>query len=144
VPKFFIQLGHHVENHRDHAFYPHVYGPYENDIALKAAMARRWPNDKEARFIVFEGEICGVPPSSLEKPEDQKRAPGDESKWTKSPEGSWHCNDCGALIQAAQIAHPVHDGPFPLSGSGSCEYETVGYCPNCERKPGFHGAPVGG
>jgi len=142
MPKFFMQCGFITGN--DHSVYPHVYGPFEGDVAVKAEMARRWPNDKEAKFLVFDAEICGVPPSRLEKPESEKRAPGDESKWTKSAEGSWHCKDCGALIQAAQIAHPVHDGLFPMSGSGECQYETVGYCPNCEKKPGFHGAPVSG
>jgi hypothetical protein len=142
MPKFFIQLGFASGN--DSSFYSHVYGPFDNDIAVKAEMARRWPNEKEARFIVFEGEICGVPTNHLEKPETEKRAPGDKSNWKKSDDGSWHCNTCGALIMGAQVAHPIHDGPFPLSGSGSCEYETIGYCPNCERKPGFHGAPVSG
>ena len=45
---------------------------------------------------------------------------------------------------AAKVAHPIHDGPFVGAGSGECRYEDVGYCPNCETKPNFHGAPVKG
>lgn len=142
MPKFFIMLDHLAGD--DHMFYPHVYGPFEGDVAVKGEMARRWPNDKKAKFLVFDAEICGVPPSRLEKPESAKRAPGDEKNWRKAADGTWYCNTCDAIIQAVQVAHPVHDGLFPLSGSGECRYESVGYCPNCEKKPGFHGAPVSG
>lgn len=52
------------------------------------------------------------------------------------------CRDCGSDIMGARVAHPIHDGPFPLSGSGRCEYETVPYCPECDDKPNFHGSPI--
>lgn len=52
------------------------------------------------------------------------------------------CAQCGGEVLAAKVAHPVHDGLFPLSGSGECRYETVPYCPRCEVKPAFHGAPI--
>ena len=42
----------------------------------------------------------------------------------------------------ARIAHPIWDGPFPMSGSGRCDYEEVPYCPKCEKKPDFHGTPI--
>ena len=42
----------------------------------------------------------------------------------------------------AQVAHPIRDGIFPLSGSGKCKYEFVPYCPKCETEPSFHGSPV--
>jgi len=144
MPKFFIMMRRSTSDEQDATFYPHAYGPFDDDIAVKDGIARRWPNDKNARFLVFEGEICGVPVNHLEKPESEKRGPGDESNWKKSDDGSWHCNTCGALIMGARVAHPVHDGPFPGAGSGECEYETIGYCPNCEKKPDFHGAPVSG
>ena len=57
-------------------------------------------------------------------------------------EGVGFKHKCGTEIQGARVAHPIHDGPFPLSGSGRCHYETVPFCPNCETEPGFHGAPI--
>ena len=51
-----------------------------------------------------------------------------------------YCGTCGSDIISAQVAHPIHDGPFPLSGSGRCNYETVPYCPKCEGEPSFHGS----
>ena len=49
---------------------------------------------------------------------------------------------CGTEIMGARVAHPIWDGPFPMSGSGRCHYETVPYCPNCETEPNFHGSPI--
>lgn len=54
----------------------------------------------------------------------------------------YECLTCGSEIVAAQIAHPIWDGPFPCSGSGQCNYESVPYCPKCEEKPSFHGFPI--
>jgi len=48
---------------------------------------------------------------------------------------SLKCIKCGAAAQGKRVAHPIWDGPFPCSGSGRCHYETVPYCPNCERDP---------
>lgn len=53
-----------------------------------------------------------------------------------------YIHTCGATIMGAKIAHPVWDGPFPMSGSGRCLYETVPYCPECELQPSFHGTPI--
>lgn len=141
MPKFFIHLGTKM-NEAESVFYSSVHGPFESDIDVKAYLSKHWPNDKGARFILFEGAICGVPASRLEKPEDEKRAPGDENNWVRHSNGSWYCKACGALIMSAQVAHPIHDGPFEGAGGGRCEYESVGYCPNCEKKPDFHGAPI--
>ncbi|MEX0933091.1 MAG: hypothetical protein WDZ77_03280 [Candidatus Pacearchaeota archaeon] len=55
---------------------------------------------------------------------------------------TYSCVDCGVDVEGAKVAHPIHDGPFPLSGSGRCEYEVVPYCPNCEEKPRYHGSPI--
>ena len=52
------------------------------------------------------------------------------------------CKACGAHILGAKVAHPIHDGPFPMSGFGECLYDQEPYCPNCEEKPSFHGAPI--
>lgn len=73
----------------------------------------------------------------------------------KAPNGNWlvleesrddgcdgYIHSCGETILGARVAHPIHDGLFPLSGSGKCKYETVPYCPKCEEKPDFHGSPI--
>lgn len=52
------------------------------------------------------------------------------------------CLDCDSEILAIEVAHPIHDGPFPMSGSGKCEYEQVPYCPTCEEKPNYNGSPI--
>jgi hypothetical protein len=52
------------------------------------------------------------------------------------------CTVCGEKIMAAEVAHSIHDGPFPLSGSGRVQYEAVPYCPKCEKEPSFHGMPI--
>lgn len=146
--KFFVTLHSDkklVTETSDRMFYPHLHGPFETDMEARKAMAKLHPNDKEARFLLLDGIICSVPPSPLEKPEAEKRAPGNEANWTKREENGvtkWTCNTCQAVIMNARVAHPVHDGPFALSGGGECEYEDIGYCPNCERKPDFHGAPI--
>ena len=49
------------------------------------------------------------------------------------------CNKCNSDIMSATVAHPIHDGPSPLSGSGRCHYEQVPYCPKCEEKPDYNG-----
>ena len=145
--KLYIRLGHEWSDGaglfkgKQFSAYPAVYGPFEDKNEALADMAKRWPNDKEARCVLFEGSIVKVPGSPLEKPEAEKRAPGDERNWMKKDD-VWHCKTCQARVMAVNVAHPIHDGPFPGSGSGQCDYVEVGYCPNCETKPSFHGAPI--
>ena len=54
----------------------------------------------------------------------------------------YRCNDCDSEIRATTVAHSIHDGPFPLSGSGRVTNEQVPYCPTCDEKPNFHGSPI--
>lgn len=61
----------------------------------------------------------------------------------KKDTNTWHCLKCQSVVLAARVAHTVRDGFFPLSGSGEVNYETVPYCPICEKKPDFHGSAVG-
>lgn len=138
--KFFMQLGPGFEKNRAHLVYHYVHGPFADDEEMNALINELWANDKQVRLLVFEAEIVGVRGFPLEKPEPEKRAP-DPTRWTKFDD-KYVCNDCGATIMSATVAHPIHDGPFPLSGSGRVETEVVGYCPNCEKKPSFHGAPI--
>lgn len=47
------------------------------------------------------------------------------------PDG-WVCKKTGADIMCTQVGRSLHDGPFPLSGSG--KVLTVGHlhCPACQ------------
>lgn len=81
--------------------------------------------------------------------EQERRQSGQikDGKWlvlteSTGKKGVGYKHKCGTEIQGARVAHPIHDGPFPLSGSGRCYYETVPFCPKCETEPSFHGAPV--
>jgi hypothetical protein len=55
--------------------------------------------------------------------------------------GEW-LHRCGTVLASQVVSHPIHDGPFPLSGSGQVYRETVPYCPKCHAKPAPHGAPI--
>jgi len=54
----------------------------------------------------------------------------------------WKCVKCETVVLTAQVAHTIRDGLFPFSGSGEVSYETVPYCPICEKKPSFHGSAI--
>lgn len=149
MPFFIIRLhddDNPVDETGDRTFYPHLHGPYETDQLARGAMPSVAPYDKEARFLMLEGSICKLDSSPLEKPESQKRAPGNEANWRKVGEDEvsvhWICRECQAPIQAVRVAHPIHSRSMPGAGSGQCQYEAVGYCPNCEKKPSFHGDPI--
>ena len=62
-------------------------------------------------------------------------------KYVPSTDG-WECNKCGTEIQGRTVTHPVHDGPFPLSGSGRVKTTIVPYCPECEQVPSSQGSFV--
>jgi hypothetical protein len=61
---------------------------------------------------------------------------------TRQAAGGWVHDKCGTELLGAKVYHPIHDGPFPLSGSGRVEIETVPYCPTCQEKPKEQGAPI--
>ncbi len=70
-----------------------------------------------------------------------------DGKWlvlveSAGKEGVGFTHNCGTKILGKEVAHPVWNSPFPCSGSGRCQYETVPYCPECEEEPNFHGAPI--
>jgi len=69
--KFFIPLGFRYGNDSDlrSSLVNSVYGPYEDDKAVQEALARLWPNEKKEQFLVFDGLIVKVKPSTKEKPE---------------------------------------------------------------------------
>ena len=141
--KFFTPLGYRYGKEPDtHSSSPlNIYGPYKDDEEVQQALARIWPNDKETEFLVFDGQLTCVRPNPKEKPEHEKRAPGDPANYIEVEGGGYKCKDCEAAIMAATVAHPIWE-PGIAGGSGECHHEQVPYCPNCERKPGFHGAPI--
>ena len=57
------------------------------------------------------------------------------------PDMTWQ-HKCGATIQTARVHHPIHDGPFPLSGGGRVQVEEIPYCPRCELTPDWQGLPI--
>jgi hypothetical protein len=63
-----------------------------------------------------------------------------ESTWDATRQEWTH--NCGEILMNATVAHPIWDGPFSCSGSGRCHHETIPYCPRCETKPDFQGAPI--
>lgn len=69
----------------------------------------------------------------------QKRSGSTEVYKTADGGEGWSCAACGTEVQGTEVAHPIHDGPFALSGSGRVQNEVVPYCPKCETKPSFHG-----
>lgn len=80
-------------------------------------------------------------------PEGSKRQAGQtgieaDNEYALQEDGSYTCKTCGSVIMAAKVAHPVWDGPFPMSGSGKCIYEEVPYCPKCEKRPECSGSLV--
>lgn len=117
-----------------------VYGPFEENEDVVKAIEELWPNEKGKKVLVFEGWFEEVQPSPLEKPESEKRAAGGRTNYVEHANGGFTCKDCGSIILTATVAHSIHD--FPGAGGGECRYEQVPYCPNCERKPDFHGSPI--
>ena len=56
--KFFFRLGFRYGTDEDpYSHTEQVYGPYENDTALHAALARLYPNGRKEEILVFEGQI---------------------------------------------------------------------------------------
>lgn len=55
--------------------------------------------------------------------------------YTRREDGLFLCSKCKEEIDALIIKHSVHDGPFPLSGSGKVVDEVVPYCGKCEAVP---------
>jgi hypothetical protein len=56
--------------------------------------------------------------------------------------GDYICNACGSEILAVTVIFSIHDGPFPMSGSGKTIRQNYPYCPKCETKPEIHGLPI--
>ena len=83
------------------------------------------------------GEMTVLTVEELEAQMDRRR-----EKYIRQADGSYTCRKCGAAIRAVDVAHPIWDGPFAMSGSGQCFNEQRPYCPKCEKAPSFRGDPV--
>jgi hypothetical protein len=59
-------------------------------------------------------------------------------------EDGWECKTTGADIQVTVVGRSLHDGPFPLSGSGRVIQVGHLHCPKCN--PGWkapeYGTPI--
>ena len=95
--------------------------------------------DTELKFV-FEGGIeeevhgtnCLICNTIFHKKISQKHAYRFEGE-------DFICTKCGSEILVAEISHPIHDGPFPLSGSGKVLNEKMPFCPKCEEIPSTNG-----
>ena len=103
---------------------------------------------KDLEFVLQEGEVwqsyrpevatCGICGASYQRKRNSEIAYKAETEEGKK----YVCTVCGTTIMAAKISHAIHDGPFPLSGSGKVQYEIEPYCPNCEEEPKPNGMPI--
>jgi hypothetical protein len=84
---------------------------------------------------------CILETAKDSKGQEFARKRGDKVVYRVTEDG-YACVQCNSEIMAGRVAHPIWDGPFPMSGSGRCHYEDVPYCPKCEKEPNFHGSPI--
>ena len=122
---FFIPLSVKCE---DHWGFSNVYGPYDDDMAVKKAIGERWPDRKNQEFIVLSGEILKVQLPLKEKPAYEKDGDG------------WKCEECKTPLRVARVAHPLLIRNDPGSPR-EFRYADIPYCPNCEKQPDPHGVP---
>lgn len=63
--------------------------------------------------------------------------PSPEEKWKYFIDfsGDYLCWECGGCIMIRRVKCPIHDGPFPLSGSGRVKEMDIPYCPTCDPEP---------
>jgi hypothetical protein len=56
----------------------------------------------------------------------------------------WHleCLKCGTVALKIVVTHPITYALLPLSSRKEYHYETVSYCPVCEKKPDMNGTAI--
>jgi len=101
----------------------------------------------DEKWQKFEKECNSWASCILETAKDSNgveyhRKKGSNIIYKKINDNKFECIECNSTILTTTVAHPIWDGPFPLSGSGECHYEHVPYCPKCEKKPNFDGTPI--
>jgi hypothetical protein len=72
----------------------------------------------------------------------ESKARQKEKNYKLNDDGDYVCKICNSEILAINVIFPIHDGPFPLSGSGKTLRQVFPYCPTCEIKPEIHGLPT--
>lgn len=140
MSKFYFQVVWPDPEKRRYQIFETAHGPFDTDRELLDHIQKQH-HDKGTLFIRFDGSLLVLPTNPRELPEDQKRAPGDEKNWELDDNREWVCRTCKGNILVAKVAHPVHVAGLN-GGFGECRYEEIGYCPNCEKKPDFHGTPI--
>jgi hypothetical protein len=45
------------------------------------------------------------------------------------------CEKCDGIRLTKEVIDSIHDGPFPLSGSGRTRRRSAEYCPDCDPEP---------
>uniref|UniRef100_A0A7C4RA38 Uncharacterized protein n=1 Tax=candidate division CPR3 bacterium TaxID=2268181 RepID=A0A7C4RA38_UNCC3 len=55
------------------------------------------------------------------------------SGYKKDSLGNYRCKVCNRIAEMVEVSHPVWDGPFAMSGSGSVIKEEVPYCWDCDK-----------
>lgn len=97
--------------------------------------------DLEFKVVCVEHWAAFKPEAAEKDGVDYLRKRGSDVIYRKTADG-YECVKCGATVMTGRVAHPIWDGPFPMSGSGRCHYENVPYCQKCEHEPNFHGTPI--
>lgn len=71
-----------------------------------------------------------------------ERKATEKEKNYKVVNGDFKCKTCDSDILATTVIFSIHDGPFPMSGSGKTFKQHFPYCPKCESRPDIHGIPI--
>ena len=78
---------------------------------------------------------------SITLEELEKKAKIKEQNYSEN-DGYYKCKTCSSDILSVVVIFSIHDGPFPMSGSGKTITQEFPYCPKCETRPEFRGSPI--
>jgi hypothetical protein len=111
---------------------------------LEAKFDIKEHHDKELKFKVIGGMEASIERAQCGECETtfDRKSGGKVLYVREKGKNDYYCGSCKSDILVSTVAHPIHDGPFPLSGSGKCQYEYVPYCPKCEKETPFHGDEI--
>ncbi len=66
----------------------------------------------------------------------------EKEKNYKIVDGDYICKTCDSEILGVSVIFSIHNGSFPMSGSGQTSCQNFPYCPTCEEKPEISGVPI--
>lgn len=121
--KFFFQLGDPPNNPtQPRTLFPtNLYGPFDSDRELSAAMFRARRSDVDQQFLIIEGRISGVAASPLDRPAAERREPGDFNNFVAS--GDWYdCRDCQMPTLHSSIQDHSRGEDGPITWFPSCKF----------------------